>query len=342
MLIPFLKDLSIVLVADRTYENSEDADIEGNALEMISNEYFDEVINGLTGICKSVSHYQSPKELIDNIDNHKNDLVITIYGGKESRNRMALVPAVCEAYKVRFAGADVYARIVCQDKYLSKEFAKRYNIFSPRCVVVNGEIPKTFIEELKLPLVIKPNFEGSSIGINESSKVDSYKKAFELIEKLQTQFKQPILIEEFIYGREVCICVIGTQENITMFEVVEVYFEEDEGFLFDHLYTAKEKHLSDKTTCHRCITDLLEKDQKKNIQSLFRGLGKVDYMRLDGKINSDGFILIELTPDCYLGHNSAFVAAAAKNEINYEKLLQIIIHSALESCHIPYSSYKEN
>ena len=89
---------------------------------------------------------------------------MTIYGGEISRNRLALVPAICESMNVKFLGADVYNRIICQDKNLCKTFAKRFNILSPNSILIYDENDISLIKSLKLPLVVKPNYEGSSIG----------------------------------------------------------------------------------------------------------------------------------------------------------------------------------
>jgi len=336
-----LQLLDIVLIADRTFSNHELSNIEGNELEMISNEYFEDIFNSLTKICRNVVHYQSPKELIDNAHKHKEDLVVTIFGGKDSRNRMALVPAICESYGIKFVGADVYARIVCQDKFLSKEFARRFNIKSPDSILIDSNSPYVAIENLNLPLVVKPNFEGSSIGIKDNSKVNSFSDALEMISLLKKGFDS-ILVEEFISGKEVCICIVGNKNNIRMFDVMEVYFEEDETFLYNRIYSAREKHLTNKSMNHRNITEELNPNQQKSILDLFHALGKADYMRIDGRINTEGFSLIELTPDGYLGSDSSFADACKNRNISYENLLIMIINTALDGYHIPYSNYKGN
>ena len=53
-----------------------------------------------------MTHYNTLKEFIDNVRQHKHDLVFTIYGGRRSGKRMALVPAICESYGIKFVGAD--------------------------------------------------------------------------------------------------------------------------------------------------------------------------------------------------------------------------------------------
>ncbi|OOQ58391.1 D-alanine--D-alanine ligase family protein [Mucilaginibacter pedocola] len=334
-----LKDVRIVLVADRTYESYKKSDIKSNKLEMISDEYFNEVYSTLSLICKEVIHYQSPEELSHNVSKHIDDIVFTIYGGSDSRNRLALVPAICEACELKFVGADVYARIVCQDKFLAKEFAKRHHIRSAAGILVDNLVSMPNIETLKLPLIVKPNFEGSSIGISDSSKVYDFASAYKLVEALFKEFKQPVLVEEFISGKECVICIVGNNHDISMFEAMEIVFEGNENYLLDKVYSAKDKHLPDADSFHRPITHLLSSSEKENIKNLFLSLGKMDFMRMDGRLNNDGFFLIEMTPDCYIGDDCSFVDAIKLRGGNYQELLSTIINTALAHYHTPYSNY---
>ena len=333
---------NIVLVADRTYQSNDEVDIYGDSLEMIPDEYYHDIYNALAENHKEVAHYNSPKELIDNIHKHSEDLVMTIYGGNSSRNRMALVPAICESYNVKFVGADAYARILCQDKFLTKEFARRHNITSPYGQLIETENDLSLIESLRLPLIIKPNFEGSSIGISDSSKVASYKEAYRQTLSLLQKFNQPILVEEFQSGKEVCICIIGLPSEPILFEVMEVFCEGQEDFLHERVYSANEKHISDRPYSHRSITEELNPIDKENILKLFSSLGKMDFMRIDGRMNNGKFTLIELTPDAYLGSSSSFKDALLISGNDYQELIKSIIRTALAGYHTPYSNYKES
>lgn len=329
----------IVLIADRTYQSYKSVDITGDKLEMISDDYFNDIFKALTSITEKVIHYNSPQELIDNAQKHKQDLVFTIYGGRASRNRMALVPAVCEAAGIKFIGADAYARIVCQDKFLAKTFARRFGLTTPDSLLISSEIPENPLQDLSFPLVIKPNFEGSSIGITDSSKVKTLQEAIIEIKRQQELFNQPILAEEFVSGSEVCICVVGQKGNITLFEVMEVVCQEDETFLYDRLYTANEKHLSDKEIYHRKITSAISSVEQQRIISAYEAMGKMDFMRIDGRVKDGKFTLIEFTPDGYLGEDSSFSDASKENGFSYEDLLRNIIRNALAYYQTPYSSY---
>ena len=62
----------------------------------------------------------------------ENDLVLSIYGGEISRNRMSLVPAVCEAHGISYIGPDAYGRVICQDKAVSKSLALEAGFKAPK------------------------------------------------------------------------------------------------------------------------------------------------------------------------------------------------------------------
>jgi D-alanine-D-alanine ligase len=239
-------------------------------------------------------------------------------------------------------GADAYARIVCQDKFLSKVLARRFNIKSPESILVDDEVNEPLLKELRLPLIIKPNLEGSSIGIDASSKVASYSEANRLIQRLRLQFRQPILVEEFVAGKEICICLVGSPNNVSLFRAMEVYDFHESDFLINNVYSGWEKHKSERIYKHRDVTNELSLDEQVSIKALFRSLGKMDFMRIDGRLNNNGFTLIELTPDAYIGKSSAIADAALLSNLPYKQLLWNIIQTALENYHIPYSNYKEN
>ena len=234
---------SIVLVADVFEHTEENINFNSTTLEKPSQEYVDDVVNALTKYAKQVSVCSSPKELNIHLLKNRVDFVMTIYGGEISRNRLALVPAICESMNVKFLGADVYNRIICQDKNLCKVFAKKFNILSPNSILVDSEDDLYLIKSLKFPLVVKPNYEGSSIGISNKNIVDNFDKAKTLINELLLIFKQPILVEEFIGGQEVNISLVGDNKNINIFEVVEDIHIEDDNFFNNNLYTLECKQL---------------------------------------------------------------------------------------------------
>ena len=67
-----------------------------------------------------VYRYSHPSELARTAEKHRDDVILSIYGGIASRNRMALTPAICETMDLRFIGPDTYGRVIAQDKEVSR------------------------------------------------------------------------------------------------------------------------------------------------------------------------------------------------------------------------------
>lgn len=331
-----LRNENIVLIADRTFKGYEKIVETDDNLEMIPDEYYFQVYDGLSAISKSVSHYNSLHSFINSIQNHKDSIVFTIYGGKRSRNRMALVPGICEAYNIRYVGADVYARIVCQDKQISKELSKRMGINIPEYVLIERHTDLEMIRSLALPIVVKPNMEGSSIGIHEDSLLDNYNTAMTKAYNIMEEFDQPVLVEEFVQGKEVCVCVSGTTNNIQIMEGIEVYSPDKEDHFVKKLYTAYDKHITNLPILHRPI--FINEIDINKLHKVFLSLGKMDYMRIDGRVTDGNFTLIELTPDSHLGTNSSFACAFQKHGLGYTDMLTIMINNALTYYQNQYSS----
>ncbi|WP_068689777.1 hypothetical protein [Culturomica massiliensis] len=323
-----MDDLRLVLIADRLYTDNVDVSFSSSSLEQISDEYFNNVFEALKTLSSQVVHYNSPDEFINNIQKHKKDLVFTIYGGERSRNRMALIPAICESYRIKYCGADTYARIICQDKYLSKLYCNDFGLKSAKGYLIRDINEVQLLDNLDFPIVLKPNMEGSSIGITENSLVSNIHEANILIRDLLKVHKQPILAEEFIGGKEVCFYIIGDNTGLKLFSALELYFEDDEYYMQKHLYCANLKHLSEKLR-YRTILDNISLSEIEKIKAIFISLGKMDYMRIDCRIKNDELYLIELTPDAHIGADSGFGYLASRFDMSYSDLFKSIINTAL-------------
>ena len=215
-----------VLIAD-VVENHDNVDLKNNDLECISKSYFNNLFDGLTRIVDKVTHYISPIEFINNIYKHKNDIVLSVWSGHLSRNRKSLVPSICEAYNIAYVGADPYVNCICQDKTLSKYIAAKFDIKGAKDVLITGQCKQENLFNLKLPIVVKPNFEGGSNGISNKNIVFTYEEATYLCNKLMKYFNQPILMEEYIDGIEVCVTIAGKHGIIDVIEADAIVMEEN-------------------------------------------------------------------------------------------------------------------
>ncbi len=313
---------NIVLIVDRI-SSRKNVDIYTDTLEFTSNVYFEALEKALKYTNRKYYIYNSPDEFIDNISKHKNDIVFSaIWSGTLSRNRKSLIPAICESYNIDYIGADVYVQTICQDKYLTKLFCKDYNIEIPKGYVFDDLINFIKITNLTFPLIIKPNCEGSSIGISDKNIVDNYNDAYKLAKKLLKKFKT-ILIEEYVDGDEVSVCIIG-KDSIEFCEVIALTINGN-SYFSHQIWGFESKKLGRYDVGRKCVTYDISEQIIEECKKIFLDLGKVDYMRIDGRIKNNKFYLIELTPDCSL-HPECFMANTFyANNMTYNEMIETFI-----------------
>lgn len=319
--------MNIVLICD-LIENRDGVTIKTNNLEFTSPKYFNTIMESLQNICDSVIHYQSPQEFINNIEQHKNDIVISaIWSGTDSRNRKSLIPAICESYNINYVGADAFVQSLCQDKALTKLYCRQFDIEIPQGILISNERDYDLLKSLNYPVIIKPNSEGSSIGISDDSIADNFDEALIKIKKIINYFPQ-ILVEEYIDGTEVAICCVGTSENISLCEVVALEID-GETFLKHKIWGYESKKCGAANVTRKVITQELNSNIIEEAKKIFSSLGKVDYMRIDGRILNNKFYLIELTPDCSLHPDCFMYKSFSYNNLTYTDMMKTILSTQI-------------
>ena len=318
---------NIVLICDLV-ENRDGVTIKTNNLEFTSPRYFNTIMESLRKISRQVIHYDNPQDFIENIEKHKKDIVISaIWSGTDSRNRKSLIPAICESYGIKYVGADAFVQSLCQDKTLSKLYCKQFDVGIPKGVLLTQESDLVLLKTLDFPVIIKPNSEGSSIGISDNSIADSVDEAITKAKEILDYFPQ-ILVEEYIDGIEVAICCVGAPNTIDLCEVVALEIN-GEMFLEHKIWGYESKKCGAANVSRRVITSEVSKKIINEAKRIFSSLGKVDYMRIDGRILNDKFYLIELTPDCSLHPDCFMYKAFSHYGLTYTDMMKTILSTQI-------------
>lgn len=319
-----------MLLVSESIEHESSAEPEWNTgLEMSSRSTTQDVVLGLKTFVDQVVVIPSPEHLALHCDISPTPMVMTIYGGAGSRNRMALVPATCEALGLPYMGADAYGRIVCQDKYLSKIIAREIGLATSPAVLVRDVADLYLVDALTPRLVVKPNLEGSSIGIGNNNLVATHASAKNMAVELLERFHQPVLVEEFVPGREVCFCLSGDEHGVNFLEAVEDIHTSQEGFFREQLYSADIKQNRWHEMGHKLVTDEVTGTLRSTLCRLFRCLGKIDYVRVDCRIDGGDCRLIEITPDPFMARDGSFGEAFELSGLNYNEGLRLLVGNSL-------------
>jgi D-alanine-D-alanine ligase len=269
------------------------------------------------------------------------DIVFNIAEGFYGVNREAHVPAICEFFGIPYSGSDPFTLSLCLDKSRTKETLSYHGIPTPRFAVVERLADLEKVKGLSLPLFVKPLHEGSSKGITDSNLCWDRPHLLRQTEFLLENYGQPVLVEEYLPGKEFTCAVLGNGTEATVLPVVGMNFETlPVGALPIYSFDAKfvwdrpEKPL-DIFQCPARITRELQASIERVTLDAFRVLGCRDWARIDVRLDAAGVPnVLEVNPLPGIlpdpADNSCLPKAARAAGINYDELIQRCLKYAAE------------
>ncbi len=133
------------------------------------------------------------------------DLVFNGLHGGDGEN--GVIQGLLQSMGKRFTGSDNESSAICMDKRVSKALVSRKNILTPNWISIDSVEKKPTNFEIDYPLIVKPNDQGSTIGLTV---VKSDKELEEAI-TLARRYTKIVLIEAFVSGREITVTIIGNK-----------------------------------------------------------------------------------------------------------------------------------
>jgi D-alanine-D-alanine ligase len=256
------------------------------------------------------------------------DLVFNFCEGLYGFGREALVPALLDAWQIPYVFSDPLACAVTLHKGIAKHVVRGNGLATPDFVVIEapGDIAKI---GLRYPLFAKPVAEGTGKGVSAASRVESPESLGLICRALLDQYCQPVLVEEFLAGREFTVGVIGTGAAAEAIGTMEVQLgpKADPG-----IYTFDNKEHWEGRVAYALLTEVPLLQQVENLAvGAWRALGCRDGGRLDIRLDTDGIPnFIEANPLAGLhpGHSDLPFICKFK-DITYDELIHRIVASAL-------------
>ena len=259
------------------------------------------------------------------------DLIFNIAEGVEGRNREAQVPALCELLGVPYTGSDSATLAIALDKALAKKVLMQHDILTPKFQLM--ESPRERLSpDLEFPLIVKPNAEGSSKGIEGSTSVcDTEEELRAAVKMCVERYRQPALVEEYIAGREFTVGLLGDKRPRVL-APMEICFRDEANDRPVYDYAVKQEW--EKHVYYSCPAKLTESEQKaieKIARATFWALDCRDVARVDLRMASDGRIyVLEVNPLPGLtpGYSDLVLIAQAVG-IEYDSLIAEIMSGGL-------------
>jgi D-alanine-D-alanine ligase len=244
------------------------------------------------------------------------------------------ITAFMDLLKKNYTGSGTHGLMLAQDKATAKKIFAFHGITTPLfSKSQRGRLD--FSHDLDFPVIVKPAREDGSIGIEFSAVVSSIKELMERMDWLHQHFDSPVLIEEYIEGREMYVGVIGN-ENPEALPVIELDLSKlPEGT--PRIAGAEVKWgkgtKAYKDTKSAVASDLPEEIVQtlhKSAIAAYKALELRDYGRIDMRLKDDGSVhVIEANPNPWLSSRAEFAMAARKSGRTYTELIGEIVDLAM-------------
>jgi D-alanine-D-alanine ligase len=261
------------------------------------------------------------------------------FGGKSALE--SNVAALLNLIGLRYTGSSPAALLMAGDKSLTKKVLSFHKILTPQfATVYRGALDH--VGDLKFPLIVKPPQEDASLGITSKSVVRDIRELLGTMDALQREFQSPVLVEEFVEGREFYVGVLGNVNPVAL-PVIELDFS---AFPPDRPKVASweakwgeggtgaasetgEEFAGTRSIFPTDVTDeLLTRMQAVAVEA-FNALRLRDYGRVDLRVTAaEEIYVIEVNPNCYLESAGEFSRAAAEAGIAHDALIARIVELA--------------
>jgi D-alanine--D-alanine ligase len=287
------------------------------------------VTNSLKALGHEVTVIEAGPNLLAELIDTKPDAVFNIATGYRSKRDQANIVAVLELSGVLFTGSSLHAHTIGLHKHLAKMLMSVSGVRTPGFLVVHDKasVPTAdSLADMRLPVIVKPAAEGSSVGITSESVTSDPSEVARLALHLMKEYGPPVLVEEFISGREFTVGVLGYPEPKAL-PVEEIIFNEA------GMYTYSVKSRDNvKPVCPADIPSDLQEEVSQLAERAFVAIGCRDLGRVDLRLSEDGVpYVIEInTLPGLMPSYSEFPRIAEKAGISYTELIRRILDGALQ------------
>lgn len=259
------------------------------------------------------------------------DLVFTISEGAGTRSREAHVPAVCEMLRVPCTHSDPLTAAVTLDKAAAKKLVAADGVATPRFVVVTDERAAESIE-FELPAIVKPNQEGSSMGVRLSSRVRTLAELRRETLRVVRDYGEPALIEEFVSGTEMTIGIVGTGDSARVIGAMEIAprVARPEEFVYSLEVKRDWERQVEYFVPPRVSTETLRAAEACALAA-YKSLGCRDVARVDVRLDAHGTPkFLEANPLPGMNPRTGDLCIlSGRSGITYVQLVERIVASAL-------------
>jgi D-alanine-D-alanine ligase len=262
------------------------------------------------------------------------DLVFNMAEGLRGESRESHVPAILEMLGIPYTGSGVLTMAMCLNKAITKKILAYHGIPTAKFTLLRPGAPLD-TGDLQFPLFAKPLHEGSSMGVSSASVITSYDDLRQQVDYLGRAYRQDVLVEEFLTGREFTVAVLGN-EAPRAFPPMEILFHQcpdDHGAVYSRRFKVE---WSDEVfyCCPAQLDPELDQAVRKTALDAYQALDCREVGRIDIRLDRNGVPnVMEINPLPGLAPGfSDLPRILNASGIGYDELVNGMVDMALCRC----------
>lgn len=303
------------------------------AAECEEEETVEMLSSSLARLGKRVMLFPHKPDLLERLDEARPDIVFNIAEGWAGRNRESLIPALLELLDIPYTGSDALTLGIALDKAMAKRVVSTAGVRTPRYMKISSMEDLSSVD-MEFPVFVKPNYEGSSKGIRNSSRVREIDDLIAKAKWILDTYAQPAIVEEFLPGREFTVGIIGNGRPHVL-PIMEVCPGDREAADDEFIYSYETKSGNlERFRVPAPIPERLASEITDMAVSVFEVIECRDVARIDFRLDEEGRPhFLEINPLPGLSKVSLLPLQARAAQIGYDDLVKWILTSAWSRYH---------
>jgi len=243
-----------------------------------------------------------------------------------------------DLFRIPYTGADLMALALCLHKERTKDVLVAHGVSTPpyRYLASPADLDDPTLETLAYPYFVKLVHEDASLGITAANVAPNAAALRVRARELMAEFKQGVLVEQYVPGREVNVTVFGWREELTVLPIHEIDFSEmpaDRPKIVSYAAKWEPDHVDYAGTTSvplRDATPAVVAEIERVARATYRALDLRDYGRVDLRIDAHGVPwVIDVNPNPDISPDSGCARAAAAAGMSYPQMVGRIADIAL-------------
>lgn len=269
--------------------------------------------------------YPGDQYLLTNLLIDKPNFVLNLVDTLKGRDSLQTsVPAALELSNIPYTGAGMEGLVIGNNRNLVKHLLKSYQIDTPEFQFIR-RAGTQIDEKLGLPLIVKLNESGGSVGINNKAVQETVKDAQKKVDDMIATYKIPVVVERFIDGQEITACVFddGTKNHVFMAE--KVFKSKPDG---RHEFTSFESYEDGDSYKYKDVDEQTAGKLAPLVVRAFNGMSFKDYAKFDIRVDERGTCYFtDCNPNTAFGPDKGlpFTEVLLRSDITFADVLTSLL-----------------